>query len=220
MKIFLLVFAFLSTFVVGNTQNCTTMWPYLYSDFTAGTIYFSTGSKLEAKVNIHVQESALHFLDKDVIKEAASKDVVLVEIGNDRFYSKDGYMMKVLKSNDKGFVGVVQLGDFNSINVEGTSAYGASSNSSSIRKLSSIEIGGKTNTNHMLIKQNKDDGYNVPIVKSYYIVTKGEVYPASKKEVEKRLDKTGKENLKTFLKKNKIQWKNPDSLMLLIDFFN
>lgn len=220
MKFFSILLFFTIIYTGLNAQNCTTMWPYLYPDFQEGTIYFVNGQQSVQKVNIHVIKSTLHFLDQNDIKEAITKDVILVEIGNNVFYSKNGQMMKVLKSNDKGFVALVQEGDLESVLNEGTAAYGASSNSSAVKKLSSIDIGGKTIINHMEIKQNKDSGKELPLIDKYYIATKANVYPAIKSSLEEALPPAKKAELKPFLKKNKIQWKNPESLILLIDFIN
>lgn len=201
-----------------SAQKCTTSWPYLYWEFTSGTVYFVSGTKANLQVNIHVERSTLHFLDGEDIKEALANEVVLVEIGQEKYYSYEGYMMKVVGGDEKGFVAVVQLGDVNSVHTEGTAAYGASSNSSAIRKMKSIEVWAKTN--HLQMRKSREEGYDLPLIKKYYLVTNGTVYLASKAGLEEKLEGSERDELKAFLKKTKIGWKNPNDLVKLIDFLN
>ena len=104
---------------------------------------------------------------------------------------------------------------------EGSAAYGASANSMSTMKLSSVDAAGPTaSTNHMNLKNSKEDGKLIPLAKEYYLVTGGQVYPANKKELELFLSVEKKAGLKGFLKANKISWKDPQSLLKLIDYIN
>lgn len=217
-KIILTVITIALSFII-NAQECSTIWPYIYKEFQDGTVYMKGGQKINCKVNIHVRNSTLQYLDGEKIRETKSDDVILVEVNNDKFMSVDGKIMKVLSSNEKGFIAVLTLGDFESIYNTG-GAYGSSSNSSATMKLSSIEIGGETNTNHMELRNNLESGVTIPIEYEYFIVTGGEIYEASRKGIESKLSKERKAQLKTFLKNNKIKWKDSNSLLTLIDFLN
>lgn len=195
------------------------MWPYLYPEFKDGTIYTVDGQKFNKKLNIHVLESRLHYLDGNTIMETKSEELLLVEIGEDRFMCVNGRVMKVIGSNERGFVATLILGDFDKI-FETGGAYGSSSSSSATMKLSSVEIGGKNIINHMELRKNKDGGKALSLTTFYFIVTNGNVYPANKGGIEKALSAEDQAAFKLFLKKNKINWKNPQSLMTLLDFFN
>ena len=213
---FLLV---IGTFTFSWAQECTTIWPYIYPEFKEGTLYMVGGKQFTAQFNIHVQESRLHYLSNGIIKETQSENIVLVKIGEDVFMSVDGKVMKVIGSEERGFVATLILGDFAKLN-NSSGAYGGSSNSSAIMKLSSIEVGGKTIVNHMELKQKRDEGVPLPLKYQYYIVTKGKVYSATKKGIRSELSDSSAVEFKSFLKKNKIKWDNPQSLMTLLDFFN
>lgn len=206
-----------------HAQDPTTTWPYLYNDFMQGTVYFKDGSHTDYLVNIHVLNSKLHYLEQgsEDIKEAVSKDVVLVTVGNDSFYARQGKILKAVASNDKGFIGEESVADMAALMSEGSAAYGASANSMSTRKLTSIEgAGPSASTNHMNLKKSKDDGKLIPLEREYYIVTAGQVYPANKRELELFLPSEKRAGLKAFLKANKISWNSPQSLLKLIDYIN
>ena len=206
--------------LVSFSQECTTMWPYIYPDFLQGTLFMTDGSKLSAQFNIHVQESRLHYLDKGIIKETKNEEILLVSIGDDLYMCVDGRVMKVIGSEERGFVATLILADFAKLSNSTQGAYGASLNSSAKMQLSSVEVGGKTIVSHMLLKQRKDEGITLPLMYKYYIVTKGKVLPATKKSILSQLDKNESVEFKNFLKVNKINWNDPQSLLKLLDFFN
>lgn len=202
-----------------QAQNITTMWPYKYSDFRNGTVYFVNKRTLSAPVNVHLLKSSLHYLDKDQIKEVTTSEIVLVKIGEDNYYMRDNQLMLVISGDSTGFVAELLLADFGALTESG-GAYGSSSNVQATRKLSSLEIGGISITNHMELKSNKDGGSLLPLRKKYFIVTPDAVYPATKKGIESQLPEKRKDEFERFLKKNKVSWRRPESLSVLLKFFN
>lgn len=217
-----LIFSFslvVISFTNAFSQECTTMWPYIYPEFNEGTLYMDDGNEFNAKFNVHIQESRLHYLDNGIIKETRSENIVLVKIGDDIFMNVQGQVMKVIGSEKRGFVATLILGDFDKV-LNSSGAYGGSSSSSATMKLSSIDVGGKSIINHMELKKNKEEGITVPLIYKYFIVTKGNVYHATKRGIRSELNQTENIEFKNFLKKNKIKWKDPQSLMSLLDFFN
>ena len=206
-----------------QAQNPTTTWPYLYNDFMQGEVFFKDGSSKAYMVNVHILRSTLHFIEPgtDDIKEAKSKDVLLVKVGSDTYYSKQSKMLRAAASNELGFVGEEVVADMAALNSESGAAYGASANSMSTMKLSSVDGAGPTaSTNHMNLKNSKEDGKIIPLDKEYFLVTNGQVYPATKKELELFLTPEKKAGMKSFLKQNKISWKSPESLLKVIDYIN
>lgn len=219
MKKLLFIPVLIWSFFTGFSQECTTMWPYIYPEFKEGVLYMTGGGKLEGKFNVHVQESRLHYLYDNIIKETSSEDIVLAKIGVDTYMSFEGQLMKVVGSEERGFVATLILGDFDKLTNSG-GAYGGSSNSSATMKLSSVEIGGKSIVNHMELRQNKENALPLPLKYRYFIATKGVLYPATKKGIASKLDKIQQDEFKKFLKANKIKWKDPQSLLTLLDFFS
>lgn len=203
-----------------QAQDITTMWPYMYADFKQGTVYFDDQQTLTAPLNIHLLYSSLHYLDGETIKRSFSSDIVLVEIDNEKFYMKNDQLMRVVQSDKRGFIAELVLVDFDEQKNSGGGAYGASSNVQSTRTLSSLDAGGHSITNHMELKSNKDEGSLLSLKKQYFIVTENDVYPANKRAFTSKLSPKKQEDFKQFTRKNKINWKSPESLFLLLDFLN
>ena len=202
-----------------QAQEYSTSWPYLYQEFTEGSVMLKDGTKLTYPLNVHILESRLHFIDKGVIKEAVPDDIVLVMIGQDQYMNVHDQVMKVVASNEKGFVAALQLGDFEKLREAG-GAYGSSTTSSATRKLTSIDVAGKVNQNHMELWESRHNGELVDLDTTYYIVTPNMTVEASQRAIRDRLDNQGKEAFKQWLKQHKIKWKNPDSLLALTEFLN
>ncbi|MBK5195327.1 MAG: hypothetical protein JJE08_04735 [Proteiniphilum sp.] len=201
-----------------QAQDITTMWPYKYSDFRNGTVYFINKKTLSAPVNVHLLKSTLHYLDSDQVKEVTTSEIVLVQIDEDNYFMRDNQLMRVLSGDSTGFVAELVLADFGALTESG-GAYGSSSNVQATRKLSSLEIGGISITNHMELKSNKESGSLLPLNTKYFIVTPDAVYPATKKGIESQLPDNKKDAFKQFLKQNKVAWKRPESLSALLNFF-
>ena len=215
-NLFVGLFIVLSSLYVC-AQEPTSMWPYIYSDFQQGTVYFKDTKTLTAPINIHLLKSRLHYIDKEQIKEANADEILLALIGDDKYYVRNEQLMRVVAGDSTGFIAELTVADFNAI-MESGGAYGSSSNVQATRKLSSLEIGGVHITNHMELKSRKEDGSLLPLSKKYFIVTVEHVYPANRKAFETMLPAAKLPEFKQFLKKNKINWRQPDSLALLLNF--
>jgi len=202
---------------VMSAQAVTTAWPYIYPNFTDGIIYMRGGQKIPQKVNIHLAKGRIHFIDdKGVVRELNAEKVLFTEIGSDKYMVVNGDVMKVVGNVEKGFVAVHTYIDFQRMNETG-GAYGTSSTSSATMKLTTIETAG-ANMNHMELAQNKENGEEVFLKTDYYLVTGGRVYEATKKGIESQLPADKIAGYKSFLKGHKISWKDPQSLLQLVDF--
>ena len=153
-----------------------------------------------------------------MIREALASEVFSVKIGQDYFANVGGTIMKVLARSDNGFIAQETLADFAALNNTG-GAYGSSSNSISTQALSSLEgIGGtRTNMNHMELKNSKEDGAVLPVITKVYLVLPRQVVFATKKDVSD-IDGIDKKALSAFLKEKKIKWKNPQDLLVVLDY--
>lgn len=194
----------------------TTAWPYRYAMFTDGTVFLTDGSKKNAKFNICLDKEQLHYVDGDMICLWGSSDVVSVKIGEDVYKNVYGQMLKVLAMSDKCILVESQEIDFSALNSTGA-AYGSSSNTIGTMSLSSLEgIGGSNSStalNHMELMHNKDNGKVLPlIVKEYLCVKAYKVFCAKKDILDLPIDKN---ELKGYLKDNKVKWKDTQSLMAL-----
>lgn len=220
MKRILLIAAGALLGLLAAAQEPTTTWPYLYPEFRQGTIYLQGGQKLIHDMNVHIRHDKLHFLDKGgIIKEAVVGDIVAVEIGNDKFVTVNGEMMKVMAENEKGCIAAEILGDFSAL-AETGGAYGTSSTSSATRKLSSIDTDSQINQNHMLLLQSKNEGKSIFLITKYYVFAPTLIAPATKNDIAAALPADRQAAWKAWLKTNKIKWKDPQSLLAITSFLS
>ncbi len=196
----------------------TSTWPYIYEDFADGKLMMNTGKVVEGKYNICLSNSSVHFIEGDLVKQASAVEVTSVQIGQDIYVNAAGQMMKVVAKSDKGVVAEGCSIDLARLNETG-GAYGSSSSSNATTALSSLEgIGGtRSNMNHMELKASKSDGKTLPLITKYYLVYGGKVIFAGKRDVEEGSG-VDKAELKSFLKSNKIKWRKPESLIVLVNF--
>jgi hypothetical protein len=206
------------TSLYAQQYEPTTTWPYIYPDFTDGELQMTVGEPKPGKFNIHINQGTLHFIEAGLIKEANSSQVFSLKIGTDYYANVGGRMMKILAKSESGFVAKEVLIDYAALNETG-GAYGSSSNSISTQAMSSFEgIGGtRTNMNHMELKNAKDEGDVLPRIEKMYLVFENNVIYAAKKDV---MDIGGidKKALTEFIKEKKIKWKDPQSLIYLVDY--
>lgn len=200
-------------------QKPTTTYPYLYPEFTDGKVVMETGNKEEKKLNVHLRAGKLHYIDNGIIKEAFLKDVKAVEIGNDVFIPIFGRMMKVVAKDDNGCVATEILGDFEEAR-EAKGAYGTSSTSSSTMKLTSLQTDAQVNQNYMNILNEKEQGMELRLRSTYYLITPKYKMKASKKDVDSSLPESARADYKSFLKSQKIKWSDPQSLLAVVDFLS
>lgn len=195
----------------------TTTWPYLYKDFTDGTLQTVSGSAREGKYNIHILHGTLHFIDGEYIREASPQEVFSVRIGGEVYTNAKGRMMKVLAKSDKSLVGLETIVDIARLNSTG-GAYGSSSNSLSTQALASLEsASGLTAANHMMLKNSRNEGKILPLTEKMYLIFGGKVVFAGKKDV-MNIEGIDRNSLNAFMKEHKIKWRDPASLLLLADF--
>ncbi len=222
MKKILLLFAMLNTILTTNAQNYepNTKWPYIYENFTDGTVFFEGNKKAQKQLNIHLWGNKLHYLaDDNRILEAKDKGVVRVEIGNDAYIYSDNQLVKILDVDQNNLVVELTKADFDAL-FTGTGAYGSSLNSSAARDLSSLDLGGIDNPELGRLLQERNDGRDLSVKHVFFFIIDGKQIEANKKEVESLLSDNGKKEWKAFQKQNKIKWKDEDSLAKVLSFIN
>ena len=196
-----------------------TTWPYYYPDFQQGTLTLSNGQTRVMPINIHLLKGDLHFVDeKGIIQMAPAGQFSAVQIGEDVFRRVNGYLMKITPGpDDKNFVAVRSLADLTALNETG-GAYVVSATTSSTQRITSVDMPGFVNTSHMEQFQHRESGKKLKIKKEFYVVVDGQAIKASKKEVTEAFGADRADAFKQFLKKNKINWKDEQSLLKLFDF--
>jgi len=197
----------------------TVNWPYVNPDFYDGVLR-QMGNKLsKARFNVHLGQGALHILTDGEIAEASIKDVLSVTIGDEEFTNVGGKMMKVLAQSENGFVVEERLADYSAV-VRNDGAYGGS-NTNSAKGFSYDENYGNysyliTNNYEDLLSQ-KDDAEELPTTVQRYIVINGLPTLAIRKNVA-AMDGVDKKAFSEFLKTEKINWKDPQDMLKVIDY--
>lgn len=201
-------------------QDYTTTWPFLFQNFQEGTVFFKGEGKTTKSVNIHLAESKLYFLDGEDIKIANTNDIIRLESQGTIYFCIQGQMIKVLKMKGENFLGLLVTIDFLKLH-EGQGAYGSAVNTTAATKVSSINAGlnSPNYLNYTNLQKDREDGQLLPLLRNYCLIVKDKLYIASRKKIEAELSPEGKTAFKNFLKKNKIKWKDENSLYQLLDFF-
>lgn len=221
MKKFLFFLTCLTLGVTAAAQIVAyTTWPYQYPEFQNGTLILSNGQERSASINIHLLKGDLHFIDdKGVIQMAPAGQFSAVRIGEDFFRRAGGYLMQVTPGPDEhNYVAVRRTADLTALNETG-GAYGVSSTTSSTRRITSVDLPGMVNTSHMELLRNRESGKRLTIKTEYYLILDGKVIKAAKKELTEEAGPAREAAFKQFLKKNKINWKDEQSLLKLFEFF-
>lgn len=219
MKKVLLMILLGCTISVNAQFAPNTRWPYLYENFSQGTIYFAKNQKSEAQLNVHLLGNTLHYITQDgKIFESSDKDMIRVEIGNDTYWFANHKLMQVITQEGDCALLKLVYGDFDSM-TSGSGAYGSSLNSSASRDLSSLDLGGLNQPELGKMLQERNDGSEIPLETAYYFILGGKVVEANKKAVTETVEVSQSDNWKKFLKENKIKWKKEDSLISVLGFF-
>lgn len=210
---------FLMIAASAGAQSPTTTYPYLYPTFIEGKVIMTGGKEEKREMNIHLRHDNLHFIDNGIIKSAFLTDVIAVEIGTDIFIPVDGQMLKVVAKNDHGVVAAEILGDF-AASMEAVGAYGIASTSSATMKLTSVQTDNQVNQNYMNILNEKSRGVELRVDTKYWLVSPDFRIRATKRGVEETLPEEKTPLWKSFLKTHKVKWKEPHSLLQVLDWLD
>lgn len=206
--------------VSAQNQSPTVNWPYLYPDFLDGELVQLGGKVSKARLNIHLGRGFLHMIDDDgMIAEISVSQVPAVRIGEDEFSNVGGKVLKVLARSEKGFVVEETLANYSTV-ARRDGAYGGYS-ANTAQAYSYDENYGNyayllTNNYADLLSQ-KEYGEELPVTVQRFLVIDGTLVPASRKNVT-AMDGIDKKVFAAFLKENKIDWKDPQDMLKIIDF--
>ena len=223
MRRLLLILSLLPLISMSSAQKYepSTRWPYVYQDFTAGTIYFDNNTKSASSLNIHLLGNVLHYVSPDGrIFESTDKGIIRVEIGNDAYIYSDHKLVKIVNAKGNNLLVMLTKADFDAMRSGGSGAYGSSLQSSAARDLSSLDLGGLNQPELGKLLLEKQDGREIPIVNSYYYIIDGKQIEATRKEVESFLTSDKTDSFNKFLKEKKVKWKKEDGLIEVLTFLS
>lgn len=198
-----------------------TKWPYVYEDFTQGTVYSADNQKSEGLLNIHLAGNVLHYVGKDgKVYANDNHRIARVEIGQDAYIVVDNRLMQIVSQKDADVLLKLELADFSQLTQGSGGAYGSSLNSSASNQLSSLDLGGLNRPEHGMMLQEKHDGREIPVSTVYYFAIGGQCIEANKGEVMKYAGEERKAELTRFIKEKKVKWKNEDSLKTVLEYLS
>ena len=198
-----------------------TKWPYVYEDFTKGTVYSADNQKSEGLLNIHLAGNVLHYVGKDgKVYANDNHRIARVEIGQDAYIVVDNRLMQVIGQKGADVLLKLELADFSQLTQSSGGAYGSSLNSSASNQLSSLDLGGLNRPEHGMMLQEKHDGREIPVSTVYYFAIGGQCIEANKGEVLKYVGESRKADFTRFIKEKKVKWKNEDSLKTVLEYLS
>lgn len=196
-----------------------TKWPYLYEDFTQGTILFEGNNKTVSDLNIHLLGNVLHYVTPDGrIFESKDNGIIRVEIGKDAYIFSDHKMVKIIGNKGNNLLVLLKKADFDAMRTGNSGAYGSSLQSSASRDLSSLDLGGLNQPELGKMLQEKEDGREIPVMDTYYFIIDGQQIDATRKGVEEILSPDKLEEFGSFVKQKKIKWKKEEGLLQVLEF--
>lgn len=197
-------------------------WPFVYENFTDGSLYSSTGDVLlSARMNVSVLNQKLYYLKGETIMEADMVRLYAAKISSgpteDLYVNVGAKMYRVLAESDGGAALQADILDVERYN-KASIGYGVTSYTASTQNVSGLAMESAAGVNINQAQASKEGGEPLPILeKKYILYGQGRIVPALKREVMDISD-LDKEAAKVFFKENKIKWNSAASLTQVADF--
>lgn len=195
-------------------------WPFVYENFTDGSLYSSTGDVLlSARMNVSVLNQKLYYLKGETIMEADMVRLYAAKIGpaEDLYVNVGAKMYRVLAESDGGAALQADILDVERYN-KASIGYGVTSYTASTQNVSGLAMESSAGVNINTAMASKEGGESLPVLeKKYILYGRGRIVPALKREVMDIPD-LDKQAAKVFFKENKIKWNQAASLTQVADF--
>lgn len=221
-KILLLTFvlSFMTIPLFAQKYEPRDTWPFVYENFTDGSLYSSTGDVLlSARMNVSVLNQKLYYLKGETIMEADMVRLYAAKIGpaEDLYVNVGAKMYRVLAESDGGAALQADVLDVERYN-KASIGYGVTSYTASTQNLSGLAMESSAGVNINTAMASREGGEPLPILeKKYILYGQGRMVPALKREVMDIPD-LDKQAAKEFFKENKIKWNQAASLTQVADF--
>lgn len=213
--------ATLATAQFTHEYEPSTGWPYLYEDFKDAIVYYHNSNPESAKINVHLLNNALHFTDGDkimIVRDANRIDSVVCA-DKTVLLRKASLYVEVVAQTTRIIIGHTCEGDLHALD-DNNGAYGTATSTGATQNVSSFKDHGNVAAwQYKDMIADRRNTRTLPTIKrTVFIIDNREMCHANKNGVNKILDKEQKKAFKTFLKENKIKWKNTDHLILVAQF--
>lgn len=197
----------------------TDKWPYIYEEFTEGTVNLTLNQYYEGQLNICIDNGTIHYIDENgVIMESIMGDVVSAVIGAKKYVNVNGKMMEVLFENENGYVVKARSVSQAAQGVDiGFGIVSDTVAAQGVDMATTIGFGG-TFIHSRIAEVQREREYGTPlnVDEQYYLKTvSGLCIKATKNDF---TDFLGKEKASAFLKSAKVKWNSPSTLLQVVDF--
>lgn len=223
-KILLLTFvlSFMTIPLFAQKYEPRDTWPFVYENFTDGSLYSSTGDVLlSARMNVSVLNQKLYYLKGETVMEADMVRLYAAKISSgpaeDLYVNVGAKMYRVLAESDGGAALQADILDVERYN-KASIGYGVTSYTASTQNVSGLAMESAAGVNINQAQASKEGGEPLPVLeKKYILYGQGRIVPALKREVMDIPD-LDKQAAKAFFKENKIKWNQAASLTQVADF--
>ena len=223
-KILLLTFvlSFMTIPLFAQKYEPRDTWPFVYENFTDGSLYSSTGDVLlSARMNVSVLNQKLYYLKGETVMEADMVRLYAAKISSgpaeDLYVNVGAKMYRVLAESDGGAALQADILDVERYN-KASIGYGVTSYTASTQNVSGLAMESAAGVNINQAQASKEGGEPLPVLeKKYILYGQGRIVPALKREVMDIPD-LDKQAAKVFFKENKIKWNQAASLTQVADF--
>ena len=223
-KILLLTFvlSFMTIPLFAQKYEPRDTWPFVYENFTDGSLYSSTGDVLlSARMNVSVLNQKLYYLKGETVMEADMVRLYAAKISSgpaeDLYVNVGAKMYRVLAESDGGAALQADILDVERYN-KASIGYGVTSYTASTQNVSGLAMESAAGVNINQAQASKEGGDPLPVLeKKYILYGRGRIVPALKREVMDIPD-LDKQAAKAFFKENKIKWNQAASLTQVADF--
>ena len=182
---------------------------YLNPEFKPGRVYFKSNNYSIRQLNYNYLAGEIEFIqDSDTLSLVSKSDIKSIIIQQDTFYYDKGYILQI-KSGPPEF-GVKEAYEFKELQKK--DPYGLSGSGGATNTYSSLPSDGK----HYELKSNYDMKFTR--TKVYYISMLNNNFVLYNKKNVFSLFPGNKDNIKSFLKKNKTKFDSEEDLLKLTEF--
>ncbi len=183
---------------------------YRYPEFITGRIQVKSGVYSDTKLNYDFLNGEMEYIkNKDTLAIANRKDIRFVAVAQDTFYYEKGYYMELI------YGGPVKIALKQYIKLKETQkkdSYGTASSGSATNSYGSLPAGGDF---HKLVA-NEDMVFQRTL--EYYLSDQSGGFVSYSKKNVLQLFPQHKDEIKAYLKSNKVKFDNRDDLIKLSEF--
>lgn len=181
---------------------------FLYPEFQDAKIRQSFGRKVEAKANIYLKDASLVYMENGKIMRAFTKGIFGVTFGDSvEFVKVDSVMARVVAKKDYNYLLCKTTVNMTRYREEESGGAGMD-----FFEMSDFNVFMNMN------EDKRDDDLGIPLMDKYYFSIQGTIIPANKSDFKPFVRKGKQADFKELMKDRFWSWKDPKSLVQLLEY--